>query len=152
MFIIFVLNGLILGILFDIFRILRKSFKTPDFITYIEDIAFWLITGLILLYSIFKFNNGELRSYIFLGVILGTILYMLVFSTIFVKISVKIILTIKKIINLIIIKPIAFIYKILKKVVLKPITFVFINFRKMFKNMKKLHFFGKNKKIKKDLI
>ena len=39
-FIIFILNGFIIGILFDIFRILRKSFKTPDSITYIEDIIF----------------------------------------------------------------------------------------------------------------
>ena len=149
---IFVLNGLILGILFDIFRILRKSFKTPDFITCIEDIVFWLITGFILLYSIFKFNNGELRLYIFFGVILGMLLYMLVFSKIFVKISVKIILTVKKVIYLIIVKPIIFIAKLFKNVIIKPITFVFINFRKGFYNLNKMRFFGKNRKIKKDLI
>ena len=34
---IFMISGLIIGILFDLFRILRKSFKTPDIITYIED-------------------------------------------------------------------------------------------------------------------
>ena len=58
-FIIFVLNGFIIGIFFDIFRILRKSFKTPDVITYMQDIAFWILSGLIILYSIFKFNSGE---------------------------------------------------------------------------------------------
>ncbi len=59
-FIVFILNGFLIGLLFDIFRIFRKSFKTPDFITYLEDFIFWIITGLLLLYSIFKFNNGEL--------------------------------------------------------------------------------------------
>ena len=39
-FLIFILNGLIVGILFDVFRILRKAFKTSDFITYIQDIIF----------------------------------------------------------------------------------------------------------------
>ena len=33
---IFILTGLVIGILFDIFRILRKSFKVPDIITYIK--------------------------------------------------------------------------------------------------------------------
>ena len=52
LFLIFTINGIVIGILFDIFRILRKSFKTSDTITYIEDILFWILTGLILLYSV----------------------------------------------------------------------------------------------------
>ena len=90
-FIVFILNGFLIGLLFDIFRIFRKSFKTPDFITCLEDFIFWIITGLLLLYSIFKFNNGELRIYIFLGVILGAAIYMLIFSKFFINISVHII-------------------------------------------------------------
>ena len=77
-FLIFVLNGILIGILFDIFRIFRKSFKTLDIVTYIEDCMFWIISGLLLLYSIFKFNNGEIRLYILIGVILGVSLYMLI--------------------------------------------------------------------------
>ena len=84
-FLIFILNGLIIGIFFDIFRILRKSFKTSDFRTNLQDILFWIITGSILLFSIFKFNNGELRAYIFLGVFLGVAMYMLLFSKTFIK-------------------------------------------------------------------
>ena len=57
LFLIFIVNGIIIGLLFDFFRILRRSFKTKDFITYIEDILFWVLTGLLLLYSIFTFNN-----------------------------------------------------------------------------------------------
>lgn len=66
LFVIFILNGFLIGILFDIFRILRKSFKTKDWLTYIQDILFWIITGFIILYSIFRFNNGELRGFIFI--------------------------------------------------------------------------------------
>ena len=58
LFIIFVINGILIGLLFDFFRILRRSFKTNDFMTYVEDIIFWILTGLIILYSIFTFNNG----------------------------------------------------------------------------------------------
>ena len=85
-FLLFILTGISIGILFDIFRILRRSFKTIDFITYIQDFLFWILAGVILLYSIFSFNNGELRAYIFIGVIMGVILYMLILSKYFIKI------------------------------------------------------------------
>ena len=58
LFLIFTINGILIGLLFDIFRILRKSFKTSDIITYCEDLLFWILTGLLLLYSIFTFNAG----------------------------------------------------------------------------------------------
>ena len=68
---VFVLTGILIGILFDIFRIMRRSFKTPDFVTYIEDIIFWILTGIVLLFTIFTFNNGEIRIYIFVSLLVG---------------------------------------------------------------------------------
>ena len=32
-FLMFIINGFLIGILFDTFRIFRKAFKTSDFIT-----------------------------------------------------------------------------------------------------------------------
>ena len=94
---IFSLIGIFIGLLFDVFRILRKSFRTPDIVTIIEDIIFWILVGGILLFSVFKFNNGELRSYIFIGLILGIIVYILTISRYIIKISVKILMTLKNI-------------------------------------------------------
>ena len=133
LFCVFIINGLLIGLLFDFFRILRKSFKTSDIITYIEDILFWILTGIILLYSIFTFNNGEIRFYMFLGVILGCIIYMLLFSRYIVNTITKIVLffnkIIIKIIN-IIIYPLKMLIKMLNKILKKPISFIIINFRK----------------------
>lgn len=56
-FLIFILDGIIIGLLFDTFRSLRKAFKTNDIFTYIEDIIFWLMTACLLLFTIFKFGN-----------------------------------------------------------------------------------------------
>lgn len=131
-FIIFTIVGVIISIIFDIFRILRKTFKTPDIVTYIEDIIFWIATGLIILFSIFLFNNGELRLYIFIGIIIGIVLYMLFISIYFIRFNVFIINLIKNIIAKIlhiILKPIKYIFFLLKKLLFKPISFVFINFR-----------------------
>lgn len=147
LFLIFTLNGCIIGLLFDFFRILRKSFKTSNLVTYIEDILFWILTGFLVLYSIFTFNNGEIRFFIFLGIAIGILLYMLIFSNYVIKINVYIIGIIKKItiaIGKIIIYPIRIIINVSKKIFFKPIRFLFINFNNLTKNIKKIP-----KKIKK---
>ena len=68
LFLIFIVNGILIGLLFDIFRILRRTFKTGDIITYIEDILFWLLTGASILYNIFIYNNGEIRLFMFIAI------------------------------------------------------------------------------------
>ena len=78
LFFIFIANGILIGILFDFFRILRKSFKTSDIITYLEDFLFWILTGCSIIYFMFAFNNGEIRLFMFLGIIIGIAVYMLI--------------------------------------------------------------------------
>ena len=73
LFLIFIANGIVIGILFDFFRISRRVVKTGDLMTYIEDLIFWILTGSIILYSIFVFNNGEIRLFMFLAIIIGVI-------------------------------------------------------------------------------
>lgn len=46
LFLIFFASGIIIGIFFDIFRIIRRSFKINDFHTFLEDSLFGIITGL----------------------------------------------------------------------------------------------------------
>ena len=99
LFLVFSLTGVAIGILFDFFRILRRSIKTLDIITYIEDILFWVLTGLLVLYNIGYFNNGEIRIFMFLGIFLGVLIYMSTLSNIIVKIFSTILQTIIKILE-----------------------------------------------------
>lgn len=133
LFLVFIVNGILIGLLFDFFRIARKVFETNDMVTYLEDILFWILTGAIVLYSIFVFNNGELRLFMFLGILLGAFAYMILLSSYIIKINVKIINVLKKVFGVIII-PFKAIYQILQKIFFKPITFLFINIRKNFTN------------------
>lgn len=87
LFLIFSLTGVIIGILFDIFRVLRKNLKTANIITYLEDILFWILTGALILYNIWYFNDGEIRLFMFLGIIMGVLIYILTLSDIFIKIN-----------------------------------------------------------------
>lgn len=135
LFLIFIINGFLIGLLFDFFRILRKTFKTNDIMTYIEDILFWILTGCIILYSIFVFNNGEIRLFLFIGIILGILLYMLFLSSHIIKVNVTIINFLKKIISSILnilLTPLKYIYQIIRKLFFKPVSFLIINIRKNF--------------------
>lgn len=139
LFVVYFVCGIIIGIFFDIFRILRKSFNTPDIITYIEDALFWMITGIFLLWVLFSISGGQLRIYQIVSLSIGIIIYMLLVSKFFIKINVKIITFIKNIVYKIIkiiLYPIKFIFKIIGKI-FTPFTFFVINIKKIslkFKN------------------
>ena len=136
-FLIFILCGALIGLFFDFFRILRKSFKTPDFVTYIEDILFWILTCIFLAYSIFKYNNGEIRAFIFIGLFIGITLYILLISKTVIKISTSIILAINQVLKNIIkyiSYPINIAFSVFRKLFFKPISFIFINIRKNLSN------------------
>jgi len=158
----FFITGICIGLLFDIFRVSRKAFKTPNILIYIEDVLFWILSGIIVLYSIFIFNNGEMRLFMFLGIILGGIMYMVLLSSYIIKINVKIIKLIQKILEILFI-PLKLIYKYLVKFLLKPSLFIFINIRKnitkfatktykVLKILKKEKNLVKNWKFKKELL
>lgn len=138
-FFTYLISGMIIGIFFDVFRILRKSFHTPDIITYIEDILFWLFTGAFLIVVLFKFEDGQIRFYNIVGLFIGIIIYMLSISKFFIKINVAIITFIKDIVYKIIkiiLYPIKFIFKMLRKIC-TPFTFFVINIKKIVSNCKK---------------
>lgn len=151
LFVIFILNGILIGLIFDIFRILRKSFATPNFVTYIEDAIFWTISAISVLYTLFVFNNGEIRGYIFIGLFLGIVIYMLFFSRIIIKVSVKVILFFKNIIYTIL-KVISYpfwsLFKFINKILIKPTKYVkssFVNTKNKLKSCQKLKIKSKQK-------
>ena len=96
-FLIFIIDGILIGLLFDFFRILRKSFHTSNVTTYVEDIMFWILTGIIIMYTLYVVCGGEIRIYMFIGIFIGVCMYILTISKYIIKISVKIIMFLKKV-------------------------------------------------------
>lgn len=122
LFLVFSFTGMLIGILFDFFRVLRKTYKTLDVITYIEDILFWILTGILIIYNIWFFNDGEIRLFMILGIIIGALLYTLTISCFVIKI-INFIMSKIKIIT-------TFLCKIIKKIVE-----IIINFTKFLKKL-----------------
>ena len=131
LFLVFSLTGVIIGVLFDFFRILRRTIKTCNIITYIEDVLFWILTGLLVLYNIWYFNNGEIRIFMFLGIILGVLIYMSTLSNILITILTKILKSIIKVLEL----PFKTILAIFRKIV-TIISQLFSKITKKFANKK----------------
>ena len=101
------------------------------------------------MFSIFYFNKGQLRVYIFIGIILGTTFYMILISKYFIKLNVNIINFIKKVLYLTI-KPFIFILNFTKRLIFKPISFIIINMKCFTnKNLQKIK--KVTKKEKKDV-
>lgn len=79
-FMLFFVIGLIIGIIFDFFRAIRKNFKSSDLVTLLEDIAFLSLVSVLIIFSIIRINGGEVRFYLFLGIFFGILLYSLTIS------------------------------------------------------------------------
>jgi len=110
----FFITGICISLLFDIFRISRKVFQTPNILIYIEDILFWILTGVIILFTIFTFTTGEVRFYMILTMLFACFIYFITISKYIIKINTKILCFFKSIINFLL-TPLKKIKKILKK-------------------------------------
>lgn len=92
----FILCGAIIGVVFDIFRILRVIIKTGVILTALEDLLFCIISILVFIFFAIKFNLGIIRWYMFFSIMFGFIVYYYTLSKLIIKISTIIINLIKK--------------------------------------------------------
>ncbi len=74
-FIGFVIIGIVIAVIFDFFRALRKIKKIPPLIVVIQDIIYFIIATLIIMYGVIKILDTNMRFYIFLAIILGCFIH-----------------------------------------------------------------------------
>lgn len=72
--------GLIIGLLFDTYRVLRGIFSPQTFFTGLGDLLFWIVSTLVVFGALLCTNWGEVRLYVFLGLIIGAVAYIKLFS------------------------------------------------------------------------
>lgn len=86
-FLLAILLGFVLGLLYDVFRILRLAVKSGFLVTLIEDVVY-LIFVAVSSYSLALIrSDGFLRAYILIGEGLGAILYFFSLSIVIMGIS-----------------------------------------------------------------
>lgn len=67
--------GFLLGVLYDLFRMLRKIFPFGRVLTFIQDFLYVIICAFVTFCFALVLNDGRIMFYIFLGEALGWIIY-----------------------------------------------------------------------------
>lgn len=124
--------GLLIGILYDIFRIIRLSFNFGKIIIAIQDIIFFLILAGVTFAFALTVNKGQVRGYIIFGEIMGFLIYYFSFGIFVIRVSDIIIVRLKRLGK--------FIYKVIAapiKYFIKKICYIYGKFSKKMKKTSK---------------
>ncbi len=81
------LLGAALGVFFDFFRILRRSFGSGAVLICLQDLFFWLVVGYATFSFLLRYCDGRLRWFVFCGELLGWVLFRLTLSGWFVALG-----------------------------------------------------------------
>jgi spore cortex biosynthesis protein YabQ len=106
-------SGLGLGFFFDIYRVLTGKLELKRWMIAILDIIYGLAAAVAVFRVLYYSNYGQLRFFIFFGLILGIYLYYQWFSKITIRIVVKVIRLVQWLWNMFIMRPILALYKVL---------------------------------------
>lgn len=74
------LLGMVLALIYDGLRVFRLLFLHQNWLVDLEDLLFWIFTAGFAFSTLFKYNQGTLRGYAFLGMFLGVIFYICTIS------------------------------------------------------------------------
>jgi spore cortex biosynthesis protein YabQ len=75
--------GSLFGAMFDTYQRFLNRPKRKQWIVFFNDLLFWIIQALIIFYSLFLVNNGELRFYIFFALLCGFAAYQSIFKGVY---------------------------------------------------------------------
>lgn len=105
--------GSLFGAMFDTYQRFLNRPKRKTWIVFLNDLLFWIIQALLIFYTLFIVNNGELRFYIFIALLCGFAAYQGLFKAVYLRLLELVINTIiavakfiKKTFQLLVYKPI----------------------------------------------
>lgn len=74
------LSGIVVGVLYDFYRVIRGFDEPGKFITAIEDILFWTLTGIFVFIFMLYTNYAYMSFNVFIYNCIGLIVYFKIFS------------------------------------------------------------------------
>ena len=137
-----VMGGMLLGFIWDIYRLIRHYVKFGAVGTALGDLIYWIISIYISIQLIFDISYGNVRLFILFGFLLGALLYFYGISCYFLKVLIYIVDLIIKLVKRVafsLISPIKYIINLLK-VFLYPLK---LKCEKLMNNVKKRYKFFK---------
>lgn len=104
-------TGIILMLVYDLLRIIRRLIPHGNGWVSVEDFLFWMGSAITIFGMLYRENDGYLRGFSIGGVVLGMILYSLLLSRLVVKCSVFVL---EKILY-ILLRPVVCLLKLLRR-------------------------------------
>jgi spore cortex biosynthesis protein YabQ len=105
--------GSLFGAMFDTYQRFLNRPKRKQWIVFFNDLLFWIIQALIIFYSLFLVNNGELRFYIFIALLCGFAAYQSIlkgvylwFLELFISTVISIYKFLKNTLRMLVVKPV----------------------------------------------
>lgn len=90
---------------YDVFRMLRTAFRTPDGVVFLEDILFFAAAGMATWFYLLESCRGELRGFVMVGEALGGLLYFLTLGSLVMKIARPVIHFIQRVLEAVLFRP-----------------------------------------------
>lgn len=112
-------SGALLGVLYDVYSVLSGRLRPPRWLVPLLDFAYWIVATALVFRALLYSNNGQVRLYVFIGLIFGVWLYFRVASewTVrLVQLCIRLVQwlyrTIRRLIDWTVVKPIVLLYKL----------------------------------------
>lgn len=113
-------SGMAMGVVFDTYRVLTGQLRAPRWLLPLFDLLYWTGVTLFVFRMLYMSNYGRLRFFVFVGLALGVVLYFFLLSRAvsasvmgIYRAVVAIIRFIRKLIVILIIRPLIVVYKII---------------------------------------
>ena len=81
------LSGIITGVFFDVYRLIRGFGNPNKFLTIIQDLLFWTLNSIVVFIFLMYTNEGYINFYVYVCLIIGVYLYMKFLSKFFIKLQ-----------------------------------------------------------------
>lgn len=94
------ISGIITGILFDIYRVIRGLELPNKILGFIEDLLFWILSAIIIFIFLLYSNNAIMGIYVYLFISLGVYVYIRLLSKKLIYIEFRILTFFTKIIRI----------------------------------------------------
>ncbi|HAG08617.1 MAG TPA: spore cortex biosynthesis protein YabQ [Desulfotomaculum sp.] len=94
-------SGFFLVFCYNVYQVIRNILKLKKTGTIIGDLLFWLILTPLVFIFLFPGNQGEIRFFIFFGLVLGALLYLKIFSQLTYSFVYRLYLVIRKLFKIV---------------------------------------------------
>lgn len=123
LFAVFFSFGVVCGVVFDAFRVSERVKRSCLFVLVVKDIVFWLAVTVFMFAICLKFNNGEIRFFMFVAMFFGATLYFGTISRFVIAVMLFVATVIKKLLSVLVVIPLRFLLRLVNKPVFIALSF-----------------------------